>query len=75
VWREKGGWSGPHKLIAIDGQTCTIQMPHGPTQFRSTVVKPYYSEEEPVQEVLEENHDQPALEGESDSDTIVVDTP
>jgi hypothetical protein len=38
-------------------------------------VKPYYSEEEPVPEVLEENHDQPALEGESDSDIIVVDTP
>ena len=38
-------------------------------------MKPYYSEEEPVPEVLEENHDQPALEGESDSDTIVVDVP
>ena len=24
VWREKGGWSGPYKLIAIDGQTCII---------------------------------------------------
>ena len=47
VWREKGGWSGPHKLIATDGQTCTIQMPHGPTQFRSTVIKPYYKDDSP----------------------------
>jgi hypothetical protein len=24
---------------------CTINMPHGPANFRSTVVKPYYTEE------------------------------
>ena len=45
VWREKGGWKGPYKLSAIDGETCTVDMPHGPTKFRSTVVKPYYREE------------------------------
>jgi hypothetical protein len=45
VWREKDGWNGPHKLLATDGQTCTIQMPYGPTNFRSTVVKPYYAED------------------------------
>ncbi len=45
VWREKDGWNGPFKLLAIDGHTCTIQMPYGPAQFRSTVVKPYYNEE------------------------------
>ncbi|PVH90773.1 hypothetical protein DM02DRAFT_577620, partial [Periconia macrospinosa] len=81
VWREKGGWSGPHKLIAIDGQTCTIQMPHGPTQFRSTVIKPYYKDDssEPLQgapeDAPEENHDQRAPEGDYDPDTIVVDVP
>ena len=85
VWREKGGWSGPHKLIAIDGQTCTIQMPYGPTQFRSTIVKPYYKDDssKPLQDALEdaledapeENRDQRALEGDYDSDTIVVDVP
>ncbi|KAJ6050709.1 uncharacterized protein N7446_010818 [Penicillium canescens] len=45
VWREKGGWKGPYKLLAMDGETCTVDMPHGPTKFRSTVVKPYYREE------------------------------
>jgi len=45
VWREKDGWNGPYKLIAIDGETCTIQMIYGPTNFRSTVVKPFYTEE------------------------------
>ena len=29
----------------MDGQTCTIQMLYRPTNFRSTVVKPYYVEE------------------------------
>jgi hypothetical protein len=41
VYREKDGWSGPFKLITLSGETCTIQMPYGPTNFRSTVVKPY----------------------------------
>ncbi|KAJ5379608.1 hypothetical protein N7509_012727 [Penicillium cosmopolitanum] len=45
VWREKGGWKGPYKLLAVNGETCTVDMPHGPTNFRSTIVKPYYREE------------------------------
>jgi len=24
IWHKRGGWSGPHQLIAINGQTCTI---------------------------------------------------
>ncbi|KAI0994429.1 hypothetical protein K3495_g13753 [Podosphaera aphanis] len=43
VWRERKGWMGPYKLLNIDGQTCTVAMPNGPVNFRSTVVKPYYS--------------------------------
>jgi hypothetical protein len=41
-WREK---YGPYKVLAMNGQTCTIQMPYEQTNFRSTVVKPYYAEE------------------------------
>ena len=56
VWHKKKGWRGPYKLIAINGQTCTIQMPYGPTQFRLTVVKPYYKDNsfEPIQDALED---------------------
>lgn len=46
VWREKVGWTGPFTLLAIDGHNCTIEMPYGPTQFRSTVVRPYYRDGE-----------------------------
>ncbi|KAI1005436.1 hypothetical protein K3495_g2776 [Podosphaera aphanis] len=34
-------WTGPFKLLAITDDTCSIEMPSGPTNFRSTVVKPY----------------------------------
>lgn len=44
VWREKEGWKGPYKLLSMNGETCTIQMPDGPKNFRSTTVKPYYTD-------------------------------
>jgi hypothetical protein len=56
VWRENKGWKGPYKLLATNGETCTIDMQHGLTNFRSTVVKPYYAEEgqvRPVEEPVE----------------------
>jgi hypothetical protein len=54
VWREKDGWKGPYKLLATNGETCTIDMPYGPTNFRTTVVKPYFTETPTDQEVPEE---------------------
>lgn len=45
VRREKDKWTGPYRLINIDGQTCTVETNHGPVNFRSTVVKPYYPED------------------------------
>lgn len=50
VWREgntgqSGRWTGPFKLVGMRGETCIIQQPRGPIEFRSTVVKPYHYEE------------------------------
>jgi hypothetical protein len=45
IWREKEGWKGPYKLITIDRETCTVNMPQGPAKFRLTVVKPYLTEQ------------------------------
>ena len=49
VWREgkkdNKSWTDPFKLLSIDSTTATIDMPHEPTQFRTTVVKPYYRDE------------------------------
>jgi hypothetical protein len=50
VWRKKDGWTGLFKLLAIDGETGTIDMPHGLTNFRLTIVKSYYTLPEAPQE-------------------------
>jgi hypothetical protein len=52
VWREKKGWAGPFSLLSVTGKTCIVQLPSGPTSFRTTVVKPFYTEE--IAEVPEE---------------------
>src|SRR5579871_5780926 len=48
VWRkdtgQSGHWTGPYTLLSMEGETCKVQLPHGPTDFRSTVVKPYLVE-------------------------------
>jgi hypothetical protein len=49
VWREgntgqSGYWDGPFRLIGINNESCRVQLPHGPTDFRSTVVKPFLEE-------------------------------
>jgi hypothetical protein len=46
VWREgpisqPGYWFSPYNLFSIKNKTCTIQLPYRPTNFCSTVVKPY----------------------------------
>ena len=34
---------GLYKLISIDGENCVLDLPYGPTTFRSTTVKPFLS--------------------------------
>ncbi|RKF79570.1 hypothetical protein GcM3_054031, partial [Golovinomyces cichoracearum] len=37
-------WTGPFKLLAVDGETCSVEIHNGPVKFRSTSVKPYLKE-------------------------------
>ena len=51
VWREgntgrSGKWTGPFKMLGIDSETCKVQLPSGPTDFRTTTVKPYLQPEQ-----------------------------
>ncbi|KAI0996971.1 hypothetical protein K3495_g11210 [Podosphaera aphanis] len=40
VWRvHENSWNGPYKILAITGETATVQMPHGPSNFRTTNVR------------------------------------
>jgi hypothetical protein len=48
VWREgntgqSGNWEGPYKLIAVNGESCILALPHGNTTFRLTSIKPYFT--------------------------------
>lgn len=45
VWRKhENEWKGPYQLLSIEGETCMVRLPHGPTPFRTTVVKPFRTE-------------------------------
>ncbi|KAI1001498.1 hypothetical protein K3495_g6700 [Podosphaera aphanis] len=46
VWRESKKWTGPHKLLQIDGENCIVQIGDHTSTFRTTSVKPYYNMEE-----------------------------
>src|SRR6266576_6385253 len=46
IWREgligqPGYWSGLFNLLSIKNENCIVQLPYRPTNFCSTVVKPY----------------------------------
>ncbi|KAI0990942.1 hypothetical protein K3495_g17245, partial [Podosphaera aphanis] len=57
VWRTHlKKWTGPFKLLSIENQTCTVDLPYGPTKFRSTIVKPYRT-----LDTANENNDQKTI--------------
>ena len=62
VWREgntgqSGKWTGPFKLLGVDRETCKVQLPSGPTDFRAMTVKPYL-QPEPEQPATERSEGQ-----------------
>jgi len=74
VWRENKGWQGPFTLIATAGQTCTLQLPHGPRDFRSTAVKPWH--DDPEDQVLTTSPTSAVIAAENNTihDEIIVST-
>ena len=46
---QSGEWKGPYNLLSIQGESVIIELPHGPTKFRSTSIKPYFIDgQEPI---------------------------
>ncbi len=39
---QSGEWKGPYNLLSIQGESVIIGLPHCPTKFRSTSIKPYF---------------------------------
>jgi len=49
VWREVGKWTGPFRLIGVDGEVCIIQGANKEQRFPTTAVRPYNeAPDEPV---------------------------
>ena len=42
IQRKSGNQTGPYRLLAVENETCYIQLPSGPTSFKSTSIKPYF---------------------------------
>ena len=60
VWRESGNWTRPHHLLAIEGETCHVQLTSRPTSFRTTSIKPYLQTPETTRDDKVEEHCKPA---------------
>lgn len=70
VWRPHSKeWTGPHTLLAVMNEDCTVQLPGGPTTFRSTAVKPY------LKETSKDDNNNLNVPEDDEDDTIVVDVP
>ncbi|POS84828.1 hypothetical protein EPUL_003421 [Erysiphe pulchra] len=42
VWRvHENSWNGPYKILTVNGETGTVQMPYGPVNFRLVNIKQY----------------------------------
>jgi hypothetical protein len=51
IYREKHGWTGPYKLIALNdnGNACTVDVDGKITDFRIISVRPYHRDEHTVE--------------------------
>jgi hypothetical protein len=66
VWRETPGnktghWAGPFSLLSMNNKDYIVVLPSGPTTFRSTSVKPYFTEKDqenqPIQPATTDNQE------------------
>jgi hypothetical protein len=73
VWREAGGWNGPFKLLATEGETYLIAILYGPTKFRSIVIKPYDTNQQHEKERPNNAGEREPESG--DEDTIHMEVP
>jgi hypothetical protein len=69
VWRKNGGWQGPFRVVAHDGQNVTLELPNGPATFRSTMVAPYHRSSD--QNISDASNDHTSVKN-ADPNFIVV---
>ena len=61
-------------MLSISSEDCTLELPSGPTTFRSTAVKPFYTDPDAQQEDYEPEQ-RNTTTNDAPNDTIVVDAP
>jgi hypothetical protein len=74
VWRvHDKAWTGPYRLLSIEGEDVTVEVNSRPTRFRTTAVKPYLEEPvDPTDDLIGDvQPDRPIADPTSDP-TIVV---
>jgi hypothetical protein len=69
VWRENGGWQGPFRVVAHDGQNVTLELPNGLATFRFTMIAPYHRSFD--QDISGASNDHTSVE-DADLSSIVV---
>lgn len=68
---KKDRWEGPYALLGIDGETCSVLLPTGPTPFRSTVVKRHVTSRIPQDQLPPSLHHQtPCSENEPNNSHV-----
>jgi hypothetical protein len=51
-------WTGPYRLLTVEAEICSVELPNGPINFRSTSVKPYISDRTADADEVVENRDE-----------------
>ncbi|KJZ72275.1 hypothetical protein HIM_01308 [Hirsutella minnesotensis 3608] len=80
VFREKGGWKGPYKVLAVTDTEVTVELDNGPAKFRSTAVQPYFrhpdSQQQRSHDVLQQPHaDNQTADNQADSINVETEVP
>lgn len=57
VYREKGNWNGPYKVVCVTENNVTMAFPNGNFKFRNIYVKPYYKYQKQPDKPLEDQND------------------
>src|SRR6266702_4630402 len=71
IWRKSGSWNGLYCLLAVENETCCVQLLSGPTSFRNTSIKPYFRSKN----THDVKPDEPEVTAESDELEAPLPTP
>ncbi|KAI1001275.1 hypothetical protein K3495_g6924 [Podosphaera aphanis] len=76
VWRiHLTKWTGPYKVIDIQGESFKLNLPSGPTEFRATSVKPFRTDENISINTPNNNNENEKQSNQKDNQSLTDNTP